>query len=706
MSLPSSSQASSGVLTTALERLEKQIEKVEKQIDDVEKQINGTQKQIDECEKQFDTCQDPIQRTSLDKKIEHLRNKEEQLRKEKEQLRKEKEQLRKKENLLLQQQQQQVSVTAASTSQVSKRSREDMFFALQQEYGSIANIQSALLTEAEQSADPSVKNMKLEEARNLNRQMDLISQHMEALNEEMNEQRKRAKLPGITSPDYFTHADVDSERWFKKLLVGDKERRAANSQPIIQAVAADGVLGPVDPSLSLRAALRYSCFRLLQSTSVCHPTDDRCGNDTVGWLREQKEPKWQWPVLQLLRAAAGNQMDLRWELEDKSQPEPREDLRGFIGVTKVSSGELKKRLAKSVEGNAEGFGQLIRYGARDKQRGDYLSVLTTLNYFIFVRISYANENEVERFLYYPPFSHLLDVMMMDFEAADPHATRLQRIVPYGTPAAFTLLVRFMDNLCRQHSVDITPPRFYRTVRGSPGVEEEWLLSHDQVQVLHQTARSLIIGADHWDPSAGVRVVIKIAKATSLQREELIHSMLDGKVANIRQLEAKVRIDGASETLYGIVLSPLGSSLTSLPLSALDGFLHRANVILSGMHTAGVVHRDVKPGNFLLRGSTLLLNDFDMSCPASSADNQGFMGGTSRFASPFLSPTHCYTANDDCLSLAFTALELVRKDIMDGIAESTERKKQVLQQIATGELVITGQLRDYVAQTCSLLRSPG
>jgi len=86
-------------LTTALERLEKQIEKVEKQIDDVEKQINGTQKQIDECEKQFDTCQDPIQRTAWEKKIEHLR-------KEKEQLRNQLTELSKKENLLLQQQQQ------------------------------------------------------------------------------------------------------------------------------------------------------------------------------------------------------------------------------------------------------------------------------------------------------------------------------------------------------------------------------------------------------------------------------------------------------------------------------------------------------------------------------------------------------------------------------------------------------------------------
>jgi len=89
-------------LTTALERLEKQ--------------INGTQKQIDECEKQFDTCQDPIQRTALEKKIEHLRKTEEQLRNKEVQLRNQLTELSKKENLLLQQQQQ-ASVAASSTTQ-------------------------------------------------------------------------------------------------------------------------------------------------------------------------------------------------------------------------------------------------------------------------------------------------------------------------------------------------------------------------------------------------------------------------------------------------------------------------------------------------------------------------------------------------------------------------------------------------------------
>ena len=231
---------------------------------------------------------------------------------------------------------------------------------------------------------------------------------------------------------------------------------------------------------------------------------------------------------------------------------PREDLRGFVGMRKVSSVELKKKLSNHLVGNAEGLGQLIRYGARDCQQGDYITILTSLRYFLFARISYISSDEVSGFVLYPPFSHLLNVMMVDLDLADTESTKLQHILPFQTPVIFTLLTRFIDRMCTLHHAPITFPRFFLL---SDGVEKEWIVNNPRV--LQQTARSLTIGADHWEEGAAAGVVIKIAGEESLRREEFIHSLVDGRIMNIRKMVGRVKIEAvASGLMHGVVLSPL------------------------------------------------------------------------------------------------------------------------------------------------------
>ena len=124
------------------------------------------------------------------------------------------------------------------------------------------------------------------------------------------DRRKRVKsfVPGLTSSPYFTHADVDSERWFKKLCLLSEEAVARGEPAVVREESTCEAVLPLVPRsdfahmpFALRTAIRFSSFRIAHPrVSVCPPVDDAAGNDTVEWLVGQKEPKLQWSMLQLI----------------------------------------------------------------------------------------------------------------------------------------------------------------------------------------------------------------------------------------------------------------------------------------------------------------------------------------------------------------------------------------------------------------------
>lgn len=105
----------------------------------------------------------------------------------------------------------------------------------------------------------------------------------------------------------------------------------------------------------------------------------------------------------------------------------------------------------------------------------------------------------------------------------------------------------------------------------------------------------------------------------------------------------------------------------------------------------------QPGNFLTVTNRLLLNDFDLSAVITDSSNTSFQSGTPRFASPYLSDSHTYSARDDFMSLIFTVAELAQKDMMDSVGHDVAKKIQLLHDLKDGRKVITPNFQKMVAQ---------
>ena len=118
------------------------------------------------------------------------------------------------------------------------------------------------------------------------------------------------------------------------------------------------------------------------------------------------EDHYQPIVQEILAAAAGNQKRLKFEIEDKGQPEPREDIQCFIEKNKQwikgGSVEIKKKFSKRLLGNKRAGGLLFSYGVRDCPSGTYYSCLTTLQHWFFFKTS-NKRNKVKSFAIAPPF---------------------------------------------------------------------------------------------------------------------------------------------------------------------------------------------------------------------------------------------------------------------------------------------------------------
>ena len=91
--------------------------------------------------------------------------------------------------------------------------------------------------------------------------------------------------------------------------------------------------------------------------------------------------------------------------------------------------------------------------------------------------------------------------------------------------------------------------------------------------------------------------------------------------------------------------------------------------VTGLHAAGVLHRNIKPENMLQINSDVFLNDFDVSCLRTSSDATLRMrAGTEDFRSPLWQAGRPYQAIDDLASLLLSFAWLLHMRTEPAIAQ--------------------------------------
>jgi serine/threonine protein kinase len=149
-----------------------------------------------------------------------------------------------------------------------------------------------------------------------------------------------------------------------------------------------------------------------------------------------------------------------------------------------------------------------------------------------------------------------------------------------------------------------------------------------------------------------KVIVKIERQQNLlQKEAQMYLYLKSKKVNI----PKMKGTGIHEDFAYLVLSPLKQSLLnfegSLPYLTFFKELYH-------LHEAKVVHRDIKPQNFLIGFKTdLFLIDFGLACFQTDVPMKSFVGNKRYASFVCFEKEYVYHYKDDIISLIYMLLDV-------------------------------------------------
>ncbi|KAL0022351.1 hypothetical protein WJX77_002939 [Trebouxia sp. C0004] len=108
-------------------------------------------------------------------------------------------------------------------------------------------------------------------------------------------------------------------------------------------------------------------------------------------------------------------------------------------------------------------------------------------------------------------------------------------------------------------------------------------------------------------------VYKIAHQKLVENEIMIHQTVHATVPYIvkSDLDMLGFVEGAGAGSTFLKLQHLGRSLEAVPLKMLSHYWSCAHQAVTGLHMAGMLHRDIKPDNTSVINGDLFLKDFDV-----------------------------------------------------------------------------------------------
>jgi hypothetical protein len=276
-----------------------------------------------------------------------------------------------------------------------------------------------------------------------------------------------------------------------------------------------------------------------------------------------------------------------------------------------------------------------------------------MEYVWFVEFDFASDGQLLRCRVSPHFpfrgSSITGNVLCALAGLEMCST-LAELLDSSPTAGFSLLSRYTDTLASIHALPITPLQLLQA--------DGQVLDLSQAQILAQGQHSLVLLSS---PASGS--VVKISRASLVDRERRIHSLVDGASPHLRKMVAGSGgygvVQGAGDGLAFLLLDGVGTPFAASHVSsdaALASLWQQAAHGLDAMHAKRVLHRDVKPSNMILLHGALLLNDFDIACELhAERELEQLQVGTQDFHSPRLADK--WRTRDDWLGLALAFLSL-------------------------------------------------